>query len=113
MLAALLEPAFYRDAPSEDGISARLAAQFAEARSYEDELDRARIFGQEQKFLISVRLLTGALSPQEAGRAFALLAEVVIAGLLERVEVEFAKTHGRFPAARRRSPPWENSAGAK
>ena len=97
VLGALLEPAFYRDAPGAEDLSARLAAQFAEARSYEDELDRARIFGQEQKFLIGVRLLTGALSAQEAGRAYALLAEVVIAGLLGRVEAEFAKAHGGVP----------------
>lgn len=97
VLGALLEPAFYKDTPSAADLSARLAAQFAEARSYEDELDRARIFGQEQKFLIGVRLLTGALSAEEAGRAYALLAEVVIAGLLERVETELAKAHGRVP----------------
>ncbi|MGA8172795.1 MAG: bifunctional [glutamine synthetase] adenylyltransferase/[glutamine synthetase]-adenylyl-L-tyrosine phosphorylase, partial [Methylocystis sp.] len=97
VLGALLEPAFYKDTPGAEDLSARLAAQFAEAHSYEDELDRARIFGQEQKFLIGVRLLTRALSAQEAGRAYAQLAEVLIAGLLERVEVEFARAHGRVP----------------
>jgi glutamate-ammonia-ligase adenylyltransferase len=97
VFGALLEPAFYREAPGAEDLSARLAAQFGEARSYEDELDAARVFGQEQKFLIGVRLLTGALSAQEAGRAYALLAEVVIAGLMERVEAEFAKAHGRVP----------------
>jgi len=95
VLGALLEPAFYRDSPSAEDYSARLAAHFGEARSYEEALDRARIFGQEQKFLIGVRLLTGALSTQEAGRAYALLAEVVIAGLMELVEAEFAAAHGR------------------
>jgi glutamate-ammonia-ligase adenylyltransferase len=97
VLGALLEPAFFQDAPGAEDLAARLAAQFAEARSYEEELDRARIFGQEQKFLIGARLLTGALSPSEAGRAYALLAEVAVAGLLERVEIEFAKAHGRVP----------------
>ena len=96
VLGALLSPPSIGTRPA-GGISARLAAQFGEARSYEDELDRARNFGQEQKFLIGVRLLTGALSAQEADEPFALLAEVVIAGLLERVEAEFAKAHGRVP----------------
>jgi glutamate-ammonia-ligase adenylyltransferase len=97
VLAALLEPAFFKDAPSKEDLAARLSAQFAEARNYEEALDRARIFGQEQKFLIGVRVLTDALSTQEAGRAYALLAEALIAGLLERVEAEFARMHGRVP----------------
>jgi glutamate-ammonia-ligase adenylyltransferase len=96
VLDALLEPAFFETVPGEAELADRLAAQFAQARSYEDALDRARIFGQEQKFLVGVRVLTGALSVGEAGLAYARLAGVVVSALFALVENEFARVHGRI-----------------
>lgn len=96
VLDALMEPAFFQTVPSEDDLRARLDAQFAEARSYEDALDRARIFGQEQKFLIGVRVLTGSVSVAEAGAAYSRLAETLIAGLFTEVRKEFERAHGRI-----------------
>ncbi|MGD9657490.1 MAG: bifunctional [glutamine synthetase] adenylyltransferase/[glutamine synthetase]-adenylyl-L-tyrosine phosphorylase [Methylocystis sp.] len=94
VLDALLEPAFFESVPSQAELDQRLAEQFAEARSYEDALDRARIFGQEQKFLIGVRILTGSASVTEAGVAYSRLAETLISGLFSLVCDEFANTHG-------------------
>jgi glutamate-ammonia-ligase adenylyltransferase len=94
VLDALMEPAFFQTVPSEADLRERLAAQFAEARSYEDALDRARIFGQEQKFLIGVRVLTGSVSVAEAGAAYTRLAETLIEGLFAEVSKEFEKAHG-------------------
>jgi glutamate-ammonia-ligase adenylyltransferase len=98
-LGALIEPAFFRASPDRDEFLQRLGSQLDEARTYEDALDRARVFGQEQKFLIGARLLTGASTPLAAGRAYAALAEASIAALLAHVEDEFAKAHGRVPAS--------------
>ncbi len=92
VVAALIEP----PSAGRDDLSLRFGAALAEARSYEDALDRARIFGQEQKFLIGARLLTMELTPAEAGLAYAHLADVAIRGLLQRVEEEFARRHGRI-----------------
>ena len=89
-----MEPAFFETVPTQANSEERLASQFAEARSYEDALDRARIFGQEQKFLIGVRILTGSVSVAEAGFAYTRLAETLISRLFARVCEEFAKTHG-------------------
>ncbi|PWB84266.1 MAG: bifunctional [glutamate--ammonia ligase]-adenylyl-L-tyrosine phosphorylase/[glutamate--ammonia-ligase] adenylyltransferase [Methylocystaceae bacterium] len=100
VLDALLEPAFFEHLPNKEELSAALATSLNEARSYEEALDRARIFGQEQKFLIGVRILTGALSVAEAGLAYARLAEAIIGGLLPRVESEFAALHGRIAEGR-------------
>lgn len=100
VLDALLEPAFFEHLPDSGELAAALATSLNEARSYEEALDRARIFGQEQKFLIGVRILTGALSVAEAGLAYARLAEAIIAGLLPRVEDEFAALHGRIDDGR-------------
>jgi [glutamine synthetase] adenylyltransferase / [glutamine synthetase]-adenylyl-L-tyrosine phosphorylase len=95
VLDALLEPAFFETVPSKDEIATRLATQLRDARSYEDALNRARIFGQEQKFLIGARALTGALDARATGEAYATLADALIAGLLELVSAEFARIHGR------------------
>jgi glutamate-ammonia-ligase adenylyltransferase len=96
VLDALLEPAFFDHLPDETELAAALDRGLCEARSYEEALDRARIFGQEQKFLVGVRILTGALSVAEAGRAYARLADVLIAALLARVAAEFARAHGEM-----------------
>jgi [glutamine synthetase] adenylyltransferase / [glutamine synthetase]-adenylyl-L-tyrosine phosphorylase len=96
VLDALMEPAFFVSVPGDGELRERLALQFAEARSYEDALDRARIFGQEQKFLIGVRVLTGSVSVTEAGAAYTRLAETLIEGLFGVVSAEFEKVHGRI-----------------
>ncbi|PPD45516.1 MAG: bifunctional [glutamate--ammonia ligase]-adenylyl-L-tyrosine phosphorylase/[glutamate--ammonia-ligase] adenylyltransferase [Methylocystis sp.] len=96
VLDALLEPAFFETVPGEQELKQRLDAQFSEARSYEDALDRARIFGQEQKFLVGVRVLTGSVSVSEAGAAYTRLAETLISGLFDAVCAEFEKAHGRI-----------------
>jgi len=92
VIAALIEPV----SAGRDDLSPRLRSALDDARSYEEALDRARIFGQEQKFLVGVRLMTRALTPAQAGAAYADLAEVLIRGLLARVEEEFGRTHGRI-----------------
>ncbi|BBU63502.1 glutamate-ammonia-ligase adenylyltransferase [Methylosinus sp. C49] len=100
VLDAVLEPAFFEHLPDEAELAAALARSLAETRSYEEALDAARVFGQEQKFLIGVRVLTGALSVAEAGLAYARLAERLIAALLPRVEAELARAHGRLEGGR-------------
>ncbi|QGM47209.1 bifunctional [glutamine synthetase] adenylyltransferase/[glutamine synthetase]-adenylyl-L-tyrosine phosphorylase [Methylocystis heyeri] len=97
VLGALLEPSFFNQPAEWAELEDRLKIQMAEAGSFEDALDRARIFGQEQKFLIGARIITEALSPRDAGFAYARLAEILIGGLLDVVEAEFARAHGRVP----------------
>ncbi|TBW40961.1 bifunctional [glutamine synthetase] adenylyltransferase/[glutamine synthetase]-adenylyl-L-tyrosine phosphorylase [Siculibacillus lacustris] len=96
----LMDPAFFDAVPSAADLERNLARAFAEAATYEDLLDRARIFGQEQIFLVGVRVLTGTLSAVEAGVAYATLAEVVVRRLFDAVEAEFATIHGRVPGGR-------------
>jgi glutamate-ammonia-ligase adenylyltransferase len=97
VLDALTEPAFFGFLPSRDMLAERLDATLAEANSYEDILDRARIFGQEQSFLIGARVLAGTVGPRQAGHAFADLADVLVAALLREVRKEFEAAHGKMP----------------
>ena len=59
----------------------RPRAHVGEAQSYEDFLDRLRMFGLEQMFLVGARILSGTVSAEQAGEAFARLADVVIRAL--------------------------------
>lgn len=97
VLDALLDPLFFGALPKRKELAARLDVFLAEARSYEEALDRARIFGQEQMFLIGVRVLTGTVECGQAGAGFATLADAVVQRLFRAVEAEFARRHGRVP----------------
>jgi glutamate-ammonia-ligase adenylyltransferase len=92
---ALLEPTFFGALPDESILAAELQRSTSEAISYEDFLDRLRIFGQEQMFLVGARILSGTVSAEQAGEAFARLADVVIRSLHRRVEQMLIETHGR------------------
>lgn len=97
ILDALLDPDFFGSLPERSKIAERLAQTLGEAENYEDVLDRARIFGQEQMFLISVRVITGTLPHQQAGHAYAVLADVLLEALFEHVRREFEINHGTVP----------------
>ena len=74
-----------------------LARSLDQSISYEDMLDRLRLFGQEHMFLIGVRILSGTVSAEQAGEAFARLADVIIRALHNaRSKSCFAQTHGRI-----------------
>jgi len=100
VLDALLDPAFYGTVPSRAEITERVEVALSQATDYEDRLDRARIVGQEQMFLIGVRVLTGTLSAGQAGAAYATLAEVLVRALLDEAARELALTHGTVPGGK-------------
>ncbi|MDD1500494.1 bifunctional [glutamine synthetase] adenylyltransferase/[glutamine synthetase]-adenylyl-L-tyrosine phosphorylase [Agrobacterium sp. CNPSo 3708] len=96
----MLDPALMTEIPTRDYLSQRMKGFLLPARHYEDILDRLRIFAAEQRFLIGVRLLTGAITGEVAGRAFTHLADLVIEAALNAVLVEMATTHGAYPGGR-------------
>lgn len=95
VMDALLDPAFFGALPDEPKLAAGLMSSLGHAASYEDFLDRVRMFGQEQMFLIGARILSGTVSAQQAGETFARLADVLVRALHGAVEDSFAKSHGR------------------
>lgn len=97
---ALIDPTFYGELPTRALIGERLDAFLADSPTHEDRLDRLRIFANEQKFLIGVRLLSGAIEGEEAGTALSDLADTIIPALLRTVEAEFALRHGRVRGGR-------------
>lgn len=91
----LLDPGLMSELPNKAYLAARLEAFLQGADLYEEKLDRLRIFASEQKFLIGVRLLTGAIDAVRAGKAFSDLADLTIGAALEAVQAEFATRHGQ------------------
>jgi len=96
----LLDPGLMSELPNKAYLKARLDAFLQGAELHEEKLDRLRIFAAEQKFLIGVRLLTGAIDAVRAGKAFSDLADLTIGAALEAVEAEFALRHGRVAGGR-------------
>ena len=91
----LLDPAIYRDVPTKVYLAERLAAFLLNVSAYEEILDRLRIFGAEQKFLIGIRVLTGAILPHVAARAFSDLADILLQETLGAVTREFEGKYGK------------------
>ena len=90
----LLDPMLMSELPDKAYLAGRLAAFLEGLRVHEEILDRLRIFAAEQKFLIGIRLLTGAIDATRAGKAFSDLADLTIAAALDAVRAEFALRHG-------------------
>ncbi len=95
LMDAILDPGYIGERPPEDELKALIRREIFEADNYEDRLDRARVAGQEQAFLIGVRLLSQQLTPEQAGEDYSLVAEAVIESLLDAVQAEYG---GALPA---------------
>jgi glutamate-ammonia-ligase adenylyltransferase len=96
LMDGLIDPRFFGAMPDQRELSARLAATLQDAGSYEEFLDRLRLFGQESLFLIGTRILSGTVSAQQAGTAFADVAEGIVHTVHRLVTDRFAAQHGRI-----------------
>ncbi|HVV40087.1 MAG TPA: bifunctional [glutamine synthetase] adenylyltransferase/[glutamine synthetase]-adenylyl-L-tyrosine phosphorylase [Nitrobacter sp.] len=96
IMDGLIDPRFFGAMPDRRELSLRLAATLSDADSYEEFLDRLRLFGQESLFLVGTRILSGTVSAQQAGVAFADVAEGIVDTVHELVKNQFATQHGRI-----------------
>ncbi len=100
LLDAIIDPTFSAPAQDVRAIEARIAAAVGEPELLEDFLDRLRETGQHKIFLVSARTISGTLSLEQAGAAYADVAEAVIRLALADVERRFVAEHGRVPGGR-------------
>ncbi len=96
IMDGLIDPRFFGAMPDRRELSARLSATLADANSYEEFLDRLRLFGQESLFLIGTRILSGTVSASQASVAFADVAEGIVDTVHGLVTERFAAQHGRI-----------------
>jgi glutamate-ammonia-ligase adenylyltransferase len=116
VLDSLIDPALFSTVPAQgDGgepgkareaargetnterLSLALKRSLDEASSYEDFLDRVRLFGQEQMFLVGARILSGTVTAQQAGPAFAAIADAILIALHHKVAAMMHAAHGAVP----------------
>ena len=100
VMDGLIDPAFADDVRRREILLGKIESFFAEARDYQEVIDRARIIGQEQMFLIAAGLLSGTIDATRAGEQFTTLAEALVGKLFDAVRREFEKRHGVVPGAR-------------
>ena len=96
-LDALLDVDFLGSLPSRAQLDASLKRQLQ--GPYEEQLDGARRFAREENFRVGVQLVDGQAQAEQAGPAFARIAETVIAGLLPVAETELMTSAGAVPGA--------------
>jgi [glutamine synthetase] adenylyltransferase / [glutamine synthetase]-adenylyl-L-tyrosine phosphorylase len=96
IMDGLIDPRFFGAMPDRSELSARLATTLQDAGSYEEFLDRLRLFGRESLFLIGTRILSGTVSAQQAGTAFADVAEGIVHTVHGLVSEQFAAQYGRI-----------------
>jgi glutamate-ammonia-ligase adenylyltransferase len=96
IMDGLIDPRFFGAMPDQKELSTRLAATLKDADSYEEFLDRMRLFGQESLFLIGTRILSGTVSAQQASVAFADVAQGIVNTVHGLVTDRFAAQHGRI-----------------
>jgi glutamate-ammonia-ligase adenylyltransferase len=96
VLDAVLDPGFFGSLPDTQALKRIVEDAIGEGSDLQEALDRARVIGSEQAFLIGVRVLSGTISAGQAGGAYAELAGHLIQALAERVEAELVRTHGRI-----------------
>lgn len=96
LMDGLIDPRFFGAMPDQRELSERLTATLGDADSYEEFLDRLRLFGQESLFLIGTRILSGTVSAQQASTAFADVAEGIVHTVHGLVTGRFAAQYGRI-----------------
>jgi [glutamine synthetase] adenylyltransferase / [glutamine synthetase]-adenylyl-L-tyrosine phosphorylase len=97
VMDAVIDPSFFGALPQEAELAAGLDRSLRQASTHEDFLDRIRVFAQEHMFLIGTRVLSGTVSAEQAGEAFARLADLLIRALYGAVEENFMRLHGSVP----------------
>jgi glutamate-ammonia-ligase adenylyltransferase len=101
LLDNVLTQGFFETPPGAQEQRQDLAAllEHAQDSHFEEALDLVRRWANDQKFRIGVLMLKGKINPEEAGRAFAAVAESVLANLMPLIVGEHERAHGAFPAA--------------
>ncbi|NEU11856.1 bifunctional [glutamine synthetase] adenylyltransferase/[glutamine synthetase]-adenylyl-L-tyrosine phosphorylase [Methylobacterium sp. BTF04] len=100
VLDAVIDRDFADAAIDPESIGAHYRALLGRPSDHEDFLDRSRDAARQMRFLTGARLLSGILSPVEAGRAYAVIADTVVASALAQVSDAFFADHGAVPNGR-------------
>ena len=100
VLDTLIDPAFVVPLTDEAAIKEQVGQLIGHPTDYEDFLDRTRDAARQMRFTVGARLLSGIISPAQAGEAYAAIADAVIRACFDAVKAAFEAEHGTVPGAR-------------
>ncbi|MEZ0171727.1 bifunctional [glutamine synthetase] adenylyltransferase/[glutamine synthetase]-adenylyl-L-tyrosine phosphorylase [Microvirga sp. TS319] len=100
VLDVLIDPAFGIPRVDEAAIEEHVRQIIASPANYEEFLDRARDAARQMRFITGARLLSGIISPAQAGEAYAAIAAAIVRASFARVRQEFEAEHGVVPGAK-------------
>jgi len=96
VLDAVISGRFFHPLPDRAEMQADLDAALQDVEDYEDALNTVRRWFKELHFRIGVLALRELASLAEVERAYADLAQVIVNGVLPRVQQDFARRYGVF-----------------
>ncbi len=94
VLDALLDPNFLTTLPDRKEMAAEFSNAIQSLGTFEEILDQSRRWGKDQVFRIGLQVLRGTLHADAAGKAFADLADILLAGLLLAALKDVEHQHG-------------------
>ena len=98
LLDGVLSAGFFDAPPPAAQLALELTTALEEAGDdYQDMLERARRWTNEQKFRIGVQTLRSMIEPAQACHHLSDIADAVLMAMQPKVEAEFARTHGEIP----------------
>ena len=100
VLDAVIDPGFAEAGTDAAEIAQQFRALLGRPLDHEDFLDRSRDAARALRFVTGARLLSGILTPEGAGRAYAAIADAAVGCALAEVEAGFLDRHGAVPGGR-------------
>ncbi|WP_375454401.1 bifunctional [glutamine synthetase] adenylyltransferase/[glutamine synthetase]-adenylyl-L-tyrosine phosphorylase [uncultured Methylobacterium sp.] len=100
VLDAVLDADFVAAATEAGAIGGQYRALVGDPPCHETFLDRSRDAARRMRFITGARLLSGLISPEQAGTAYAAIADAAVATSLAAIERDFATAYGTVPKGR-------------
>lgn len=97
VLDVLIDQDYMSRVPEAAELRKRFEDELERLPGFEAALNAVRRFTREEIFRVGVQVIQGVADASRAGRAYAAIAETVIAGLQPVVEAEIESTYGRVP----------------
>jgi len=98
VLDGVLQAGFFDPVPPAAQLARELEAVLTEAGDdFQEGLDASRRWANDRKFQVGVQTLHATLDADQAGQAFASIADTVLDRMGPYAETDFARAHGRVP----------------
>ncbi len=97
LLDSVVAPDYFSPLPGKAELVVEYRRACAGAGCFEDVLNEARRWVQDQSFRAGVHILRGITDGDQSGPFLSALADIVLDDLAERVTEDFARRHGHIP----------------